>query len=307
MVTYEQRQVIERLIAEGQLSLNQIAKQIGCSRFAVQNAAKGKPNNAAVYKPTEKPKVAPEPDLWGRYIADRMPDVVMVIPDLQAPYQHPDAFPFLSMVAQRYKPDQVIGIGDEVDLSFLSDHKKTPEIDNPVPEWEDALKVIRELYRLFPNVLALTSNHVHGRLANARKNGRLPASFVKNWKILSEAPAGWEWYEEIRLGDYMFRHGDNWPKLNGMQLLRATPDKYGRHYSLIHGHIHSEAGIKAVERVGDKDYFAAYTGCLINPRSKAFDYTKAPNNRLGCLVIIQGTPIRVPMVLDSMGRWNGKL
>jgi hypothetical protein len=310
MVTLEQRAEIERLLDEGQLSQNEIAKQIGCSRTAVQNAAKGKPAKAVpFYKQLQSlPSVTmPEPDVWGRYKKDTLPDVVLVIPDLQAPYAHPDALQFLSMVAQRFKPDLVVGIGDEVDFSFLSDHKKVVDIDNPAPELQAAIDFMGRLFKLFPSAVALTSNHVHGRLGNARKNGRIPEGMMKSWREIINAPRGWEWYEEIYLGNYLFRHGDGWPKLNGMQLLRATPDKYGRHYNLVHGHIHSEAGIKAVERVGNEDYFAAYTGCLIDPRAKAFSYTKPANNKLGCLVIIHGVPKRVPMGVDSIGRWNGKL
>jgi transcriptional regulator with XRE-family HTH domain len=319
MVTYEKRKEIERLLAEGELSQNEIARRLGCSRCAVQNAAKGKPSKSPepLYKqirslPIDAPRdflsrPAPEPDVWGRYISDKLPDTILVIPDLQAPYNHPDALSFLSMVAQRYKPDQVVGIGDEVDFSFLSNHDKYPEVDNPVPELEAALNFMERLFKLFPSALALTSNHVHGRLATARKNGRIPPTMLRNWREIISAPRGWEWYEEVRLGNYLFRHGDGWAKLTGMHLVRAVPDQYGKHFNVVHGHIHSEAGIKAVERVGDEDLFAAYTGCLINPRCKAFDYTKAPKNKLGCLVIIHGIPKRVPMRLDAMGRWCGTL
>lgn len=310
-------------------SLRAIAAKLNICRKTLTYHLKAKPVYGGLWgqegrsgRPTEsnsdKPPVAispqaavgvnaPEPDVWGRYVSNTLPDTVLVIPDLQAPYQHPDALSFLSMVAQRYQPDLVVGIGDEVDFSFLSDHKKVVEIDNPVPELEQAITFMAELFKLFPQALALTSNHVHGRLKNARQNGRLPASMIRNWREIIQAPKGWEWYEEVRLGNYMFRHGDNWPKLNGMQLLRATPDKYGQHFNIVHGHIHSEHGIKAVERVGDDDYYAAYTGCLINPRCKAFDYTKAPNNKLGCLVIVKGVPHRLPMRLDNIGRFTGKL
>lgn len=333
MVTTEQRQQIERLLIEGRLSQNEIARQVGCSRTAVQNAAKGKPTQAKRYPimfedvlaglPQEQrhkiesrtaelmreetARLAPEPDVWGRYISPKLPDTILCIPDLQAPYHHPDALAFLSMVAQRYKPDQVVGIGDEVDFSFLSNHDKYPETDNPVPELEGALKFMEALFKLFPSALALTSNHVHGRLATARKNGRIPPTMLRNWREIIGAPRGWEWYEEVRLGNYMFRHGDGWPKLTKAHLGYGVPDNYGQHFNVVHGHLHSLHGIEARLPVGDEDYYAAYTGCLINPRSKAFDYTKAPKNKLGCLVIIHGVPKRVPMRLDVIGRWIGQL
>jgi hypothetical protein len=311
---------IQRQAATGK-PFRHIARDLGIGRDQVTKYGEGhRPKDGVVpsngvqegrgeesVRPVASAVNAPEPDVWGRYISPKLPDSILVIPDLQAPYNHPDAFAFLSMVAQRYQPDLTVCIGDEVDFSFLSNHDKFPEVDNPVPELEDAIKAMEQLFKLFPTALALTSNHVHGRLQTARKNGRIPPTMLRNFREIIGAPRGWEWYEEVHLGNYMFRHGDKWPKLTGMMLLRHTPDKYGKHFNIIHGHIHSEHGIKAVERVGDDDYYAAYTGCLINPRAKAFDYVKAPNNKLGCLVIVKGVPHRIPLRVDSIGRWVGHL
>ena len=253
------------------------------------------------------PKRAPDPDHLGRLIKKDLPDTILVIPDLQAPYHHKDALAFLSMVSQRYSPDCVVCIGDELDLGFLSRFDKYPEIDAPIRELEEGIEFMGKLFKLFPEAYALTSNHVHGRISSARKAGRLPPQMVTDFRYLVSAPKTWEWYEEVHLGKYLFRHGDKQRSLTKAVLLENTPDKYGKHLSIVHGHIHTEHGVKAVVRVGDDDFFAAYTGCLIDVRSKAFSHSAFPQTKLGCLVIVKGVPHRIPLRLDSEGRWTGEL
>src|SRR6202035_900902 len=121
-----------------------------------------------------KSAIPPPPDFFGRYVSPKLPETVMVISDLQAPYHHPDALKFLDAVAQKYAPDLVVSIGDEVDFGFLSKYDKYPEIDSPQGELEHALLFTEKLFERFPSALALTSNHVQGRLATARRAGRLP-------------------------------------------------------------------------------------------------------------------------------------
>jgi hypothetical protein len=306
---------IQGLRADG-LGTHAIAKELNINPDTVRKyGGKNSHNNGSLAPASAKTDTvvsldkfrAPDPDTFGRLILPKMPDCVLVLPDMQAPYHHKDALSFLSMVAQRYKPDTVVCIGDELDLGFLSTFEKYPEIDAPIHELEKGLEFMDDLFKLFPAAYGLTSNHVHGRLATARKRGRLPPRMVCDWRHLVNAPKTWEWYEEVYLGQYMFRHGDRQKSLTKSLLVDNIPDKYGRHYSVVHGHVHSEHGVKAVVRVGDDDYFAAYTGCLIDVRSKAFDYMKGPQNKLGCLVIVHGVPHRIPMRRDSEGRWTGSL
>lgn len=251
---------------------------------------------------------AKEPDSFGRFISSKLPDTVLVIPDLQAPFQHPQALDFLSHVADVYSPNQIICIGDELDLNFLSRFDKFPEIDEPARELEQGMKFLRNLFSEFPSALALTSNHVQGRLQSARKAGRLPPQMLVPWHQLIGSPKGWVWYEEIHLKDVLFRHGDKFGKLSTSHLTRDIPRNYGRHMSVVHGHIHTAHGrVGDSVLVGDDEFFAAYTGCLIDPRSKCFDYCKAPTVRLGCLVLHHGTPHRIPFRRTLQGKWTGRL
>lgn len=269
-------------------------------KYAKADAARKEPQKA-LPKPSLRDVSAiipPEPDSYGRGFEERLPESVLVIPDLQAPFHLPDALEFLNMVAQEYQVDSVVCIGDEIDMGWLSSYEKYPEVDEPNKELEGAQEFMAKLFKQFPKAWALTSNHVHGRLHGMRKKARLLPQMMVQWEQLIAAPKGWAWYEEVHMGDVLFRHGDKWPKLSAMQLLRATPDKYGKHLSIVHGHVHSEAGVVASVRVGDDDYWAAYTGCLMNPRSKAADYCKAMNLKLGCIVIVKGVVHRVPYRRD---------
>ncbi|TGT42789.1 hypothetical protein [Mesorhizobium sp. M8A.F.Ca.ET.165.01.1.1] len=249
-----------------------------------------------------------ESDDYGRIIKPKLPETILVIPDIQAPFHIQQALPFLSMVAQAYQVDEVVGIGDEIDMGWLSRYDKYPEIDEPSRELEKAQEFMAQLFRLFPKATALTSNHVHGRMQGARKVARILPEMMVQWEQLIAAPNTWRWCEEYHLGHVLFRHGDKWPKLTNSHLVKAIPDNYGKHMCVVHGHIHSEHGVVAQARVGDDDVWAAYTGCLMNPRSKAADYVKAPKLKLGCIVIHRGVVHRIPFRRDPVTmQWTGKL
>lgn len=314
--TSEHNETIKRMLGEGR-SVTAIAREIGKPRATLFSHIKAghhlektkSPNlPKAVLKAVNDAARAPEPDVFKRCIRDKLPDCILVIPDLQAPFHHPDALPFLSMVAQRYQPDAVVCIGDEMDFGWASRYEKYPEIDEPCRELEAGIKFMEELFKLFPAALALTSNHVHGRLTQMRKSGRVPPQLIANFREIVGAPKGWEWYEEVHLGNVLFRHGDKWPKLSKPHIALEVPRCYGKHMSVVHGHLHEQHGrVGDAVLVGDDEHWAAYTGCLVDPRSKAFDYTKAPKVRLGCLVIVKGVPHRIPLRRNEIGRWTGSL
>jgi hypothetical protein len=311
MVTDKQRADIERLLGEGQLSQNEIARRVGCSRTAVQNAAKGKPTQAKVYPIQQGAKQVnlETPANWApnRYRSDKLPSSVLVLPDIQFPFNHPQALQFLSMAAHKYQVNAVVGIGDEIDAYALSAYEKDPEIYEASGEYERTLKLLDRLYELFPNVIALHSNHGRGRLEAARKRGGFLRSQVPDYHTFIKAPRGWAFYDEVILGDVLLIHGDGEKALSKPYLERHIPAEYGRHYSVIHGHRHEMVGRQAHAVVGDKEYWAAYTGCLINPYHPAFGYTKARKAKLGCGLIIHGEYKQLRMTTDNQGVWDGSL
>lgn len=249
----------------------------------------------------------PEPDEFGRIIIDDLPSSVLVLPDLQFPYAHPDWMPFLTAVKEKFAPTMIVGIGDEVDSFHLSAYDKDPETMQPSYEYGRALEELSHLYDLFPNVLALHSNHGRGRIEKARVRGGFLRAQILDYRQFVKAPTTWQFCDELRIGDVLFHHGDGEKKLTRIFLERDIPEQYGRHYSVVHGHRHELAGRIAEISVGNKDFWAAYSGCLISPRAGAFGYTKPRKAKLGCGVIIHGEWKRVRLVQDERGRWTGQL
>ena len=283
------------------------ARQIVANHKAGRDVFQGRPSSNTFHIRNVLNGVPPDPDEFGRLILDDLPECVMVIPDLQFPFAHHDWFPFLTAVREKYRPTVVVGIGDEVDSYCLSSYDKDPETMQPSYEYGRALEELTRLYDLFPNVLALHSNHGIGRLEKARIRGGFLRAQVLDYRQFIRAPAGWQFYREVRLGDVIFHHGDGEKKLTRAFLERDIPEQYGRHYSVVHGHRHESAGRQAEISVGNKDFFGAYVGCLINPHAPAFGYTRPRKAKLGTGILIHGEFKRLRLLLDSRGRWTGEL
>ena len=55
--------------------------------------------------------------------------------------------------------------------------------------------------------------------------------------------------------------------------------------------------------------FDAHTGCLVDDSSLALGYNKINPKRpiISLIVVVNGIPQIVPMILKKGGRWNGRL
>ena len=120
--------------------------------------------------------------------------VVLVIPDLQVPYEHPDALAFVEEVQSCYYPDQIVCIGDEVDQMALSRFDPDPDGDGAGPELLKALKKMDKWYAAFPEVKVCTSNHT-GRIQKKAFHAGIPEAYMRTVNEWMEAPEGWEWKE----------------------------------------------------------------------------------------------------------------
>jgi hypothetical protein len=251
------------------------------------------------------------PGTYG-YTARSLPEyTTLIIPDLQAPAHHPDALPFLCAVRDKYRvPHQgfnVVCIGDEVDLNFLSDFSRMPEADQPTSEWAAAQGFMRSFYAEFPEGVSCVSNHVEGRISKARMRGRLPPAFLRSVEDLLDAPTGWSWHSSIRMGDILIRHGHKDTQGLKRLIVEEIPAEYGRHFSLLIGHFHSKIGVATPDiKIGNRFYWGAFSGCLVDPRHPFFSYSKG-TEKLGTVVLSHGRVIPVAMPLDENGRWTGQL
>jgi hypothetical protein len=228
---------------------------------------------------------------------------VLCIPDLHCPYHHPDAFKFLDSVANKYQPDKVVCLGDEIDGHSFSFHTSDPDLPfSPSKELEKAIYYLSDLYLLFPSATVIESNH--GSLVYRRgKFHGLPRSVFRSYKEILEAPQGWVWKfdETLKCGNksVYFHHGQS------KNVLRNSKNQS---MCYVQGHHHSTFDIQYWAN-SQELFWGVTSGCLIDKKSLAFAYGKnnLPKPILGCTVIIDGYPFLIPMKLKKNGRWLGKI
>jgi len=229
---------------------------------------------------------------------------LLFISDLHAPYHHKDAFKFLKAVKKKYKPTKVYSVGDEVDNHGISFHDSDPDLLSPGDELVAAQKACAELYKIFPEMDIVHSNH--GSLSYRRgKAGGIPRHFLKDYNDVLEVGPGWQWHEEIIIpmgegvADIIIRHQFN------ANVLKAS-EQMGM--SVIQGHYHSKFEIAYTSSPLSLHY-GMTVGCLIDTKALAFEYNKLQTKRpiLGVGLVINGVPTLLPMYLDRDGNWIGKI
>lgn len=227
---------------------------------------------------------------------------VLVISDTQAPFEHPDALPFLKAVADKYKTNAVVHVGDEVDFHAISDWDADPDGMSPGDELKKAIQNLRGFYKAFPKAKVCTSNHTARPLRRAFKQG-LPKAFLRDYSEFLEAPKGWKWADSWEIDGVKYQHGEGYS--GPMGALKAAQ---GNMQSTVIGHIHAHAGILYSANPKHLIY-GMNVGCLINKDSYAFAYGKHLVSKpiISCGVVLEGLPILVSMPMDSKGRWTGRL
>lgn len=228
---------------------------------------------------------------------------ILIISDMHVPFHHQDMIPFLKAVKDKYNPSWTVCIGDEVDLHGLSYHEKNVDLPGAGDELKAAIKELKKVYKLFPECDVLYSNH--GSLLNrkAMTHG-IPAAMLRTQRDILEAPQTWNWHFEIFAKlptgyDVYFHHSKGANVLTNAQLMGC---------SFVQGHHHQSFNINYYSTPTGL-HFGMTVGCLVNQKSSAFAYAKNNAKRfiIGVGVILNGVPELVPMILNSNGRWIGRL
>ena len=229
---------------------------------------------------------------------------ILVISDLQAPFHHKDSLEFLKAVKKKYKPTRVVNIGDLTDSYCLSAWTKDPDAISANDEIKQMLDFVKEYVKIFPKGDILTSNH-DLRLQRAAVRAGIPRHFLKDYHSWMGLPKTWKFHDELMIDDIMFTHGMEQGAGGQMAALNRVKH-YGR--SCVSGHLHTQACIQYMA-TREKLLFGMQVGCLIDREELAFAYAKhslrKPIVSLG--VIINGTPMLIPMLLDEDGRWTKEL
>lgn len=230
------------------------------------------------------------------------------IGDIQAPYGHPDTIPFLKAVNDKYAPDEIISGGDEFDMYWLNAYGTDPDFDNPEGEYYKARAFWQQIFKIFPEGVGVTSNHVHGRMDRKRKQARLPSHFMKSWEEIIGAPKGWKWVDQYITQGTLVRHGHadgksakvNLDKINHKRLFTNQ-----KPLNLMLFHHHTLMGCTDI-MMGQHVVWMGFGGSLIDKKAHAFNYTNT-NPALGCTLIRDGRLFPIPMIVDENDRWVGEL
>lgn len=228
---------------------------------------------------------------------------ILGIGDLHAPYQHIDAFDFLYEIKKKYKPDLVIDGGDETDQHAWSFHEHNPMLPNPEEELSLAKREIKILEEIFPEMHLLESNH--GSLVYRQQVAKgLPRGVFKTYNEIYGVSKKWQWHKDIvtRMSNKMLCY---WCHGKSSDVLK-TSQSMGM--SVVQFHYHEKMGVQYWGNPLGL-YFAAQAGCLVDDNSLAMEYNKLNLKRplIGSIIIVNGHPKPLPMVLNRRGRWIGKL
>ena len=228
---------------------------------------------------------------------------VLIISDQHYPYHHPDIIKFLSALKNKYKFDKIVNIGDEIDGHAMSFHDSDPDLMSAGDELKAAIECMKPLYKLFPKMDLVESNH--GSMVYRRQKAHgIPRSVIKSYRDILQAPKGWRWHNELVL---KMNDGSNVYFCHG-KIQDVLKHSMSMGMSVVTGHFHEKF---CIQYWGNKLglYWGMIVGSLIQNSSSAFAYNKINLKRpiIGCGGIINGQPILFPMVLDKNGRWIGKL
>lgn len=227
---------------------------------------------------------------------------VLIIGDLHSPVYHKDTVAFLTAIKKKFKPSRVILTGDEVNWESISFHTKHPDLPNPKEELRQSIESLKPFYKLFPKADILESNHGSLVFRKAIDAG-LPTSVIKSYREIIAAPKGWNWHFDLTidtdLGKIYFHHG----KSSSIEKLSKSMAM-----SAVQGHYHSKFYISYwASPIGL--FWDANAGAFADHKHLAMEYSKnsIAKSIMGCIMVVNGVPQLIPMVLDKNGNWIKKI
>ena len=215
---------------------------------------------------------------------------ILVMPDLQIPFHHKRALSFLIEVRDKFKPDIVVNVGDEVDNCALSRYPKDPNGESAGTELKTTRTVLKRFYDEFPTVCLCESNH-RQRLYKRAYEAGIPTEYLADVHEYLQAPNGWQWQDQWEFDGIVFEHGDraNSSLSGGDKLVDAN------HKSTVYGHHSGRAGI-SYRKLAGKMLFSMNVGCLVDETGYGMNYLKMSRTKpvLSCGVILDGVPMLIP-------------
>lgn len=227
---------------------------------------------------------------------------VLILSDIHFPYQHKDLFKFLQHLKDKYNPTRVICMGDEMDHHALSFHDSDPDLPSAGDELRRALPFVQELYKMFPEMDILDSNHGSLVYRKAKHHG-VPKHYIKSYNDVLGVGEGWKWSYDLTIDlpngtKCYFHHGKSPDVVKLSQVMGM---------SAVQGHYHS---VFKVDYWANPNglYFGMQTGCLVDRDAYAFAYENCNLKKpiIGTGLIINSQPVLEPLIMNEFGDWVGK-
>ena len=228
-------------------------------------------------------------------IADNRP--ILVLPDLHAPYHHPEALEFLAWVQEwRGCREKVASVGDMWDFHAMSFHQSEPESIGIEAEYQAIRAFSDELTAIFPDGDIVLGNHCDIPSRKMKDAGLTP-TMLGDLNLMYNMPDTWKIHPlyyvlEPDTWDVLVEHGIG----SGGKYGCANTSKEKR-CSYVQGHTHSNAAVIYSQNYKNTT-FGLNVGCLIDSSSYAFKYAKHTTRKgnVGCGVVYSGSHAEfVPM------------
>lgn len=206
--------------------------------------------------------------------------IVGIIGDIHAPFNHPGYLDFCKETFIKAGVNEVVFIGDIVDMHAISRHQSNPKSKSAYDEYDLALNEIGKFSKAFPEAKVCIGNHdaIPYRQAATLGMGDI---FLKDFKQLWNLPEEWEISNEFIIDDVLYKHGINCGGKDG-----AINTAIQERMSTVIGHMHSNGGCKYVAN-NQSLIFGLNVGCGVDINSYGMEYGIHFKNKptLGCGIV----------------------
>lgn len=163
--------------------------------------------------------------------------IVGIVADLHIPAVLPGYREFCMKTFANHGVDQVVFIGDIIDLHAMSRHISEPSADGALREFEKAKAILKEWSSVFTHAKICEGNHDAIPKRQAKEVG-IPDLYLRSLNDVYELPATWHWAYSHTIAGVHYDHGLG---SSGMYGCKNTAQKMGMSY--VQGHTHSNAGV----------------------------------------------------------------
>ena len=185
----------------------------------------------------------------------------------------------------------------------MSYHESDPDLLSSSDELAASRQYLNKLIKLFPKMDIMNSNHGSLPYRKAKTAG-IPKSYMKELKEVYKAPKTWKWHDRLTITMSNGQKLKTGHMFQTNELLAAQ--KKGM--CIAQAHYHTIFGVR-YSATSEKLIWGANVGCGLDDESLAFHYNKVFKDKpiLGALIVKNGHPMPIPMMLDSKGKFTGKL